>query len=335
MLVVHIAIFITTIISMNHSYMFRNNLKAFSCWLGRSQAKSFATSKLSQYNDVISSDANEKIKIVRSLKDKKNRDYYNLVLLEGYRHINDALAFGITPKHILISQSALARKEGNELYEKLLGNALIVKDSIMNSLCETVTSQGVLATFEKPSSLLDIPIRKDSSGPIVILDRLADPGNVGTIIRSCYGLGVSAMIFITGGCDIWSPKVVRSSMGLSLNRNMPLLELTWSQTNSCISKYRDRIFSKEGSNTEKELQILLADGEDNNLSYESVDFTIPTVLVIGSEATGVSNEARSLRGVLSNIRIPMVRQLESFNAAMAGSIILAEAARQRRVDAKK
>ena len=83
------------------------------------------------------------------------------------------------------------------------------------------------------------------------------------------------------------------------------------------------------------MQILLADGEDHNLSYESVDFTAPSVLVIGSEAAGVSSEASTLRGIVRKIRIPMVRQLESFNAAMAGSIILAEAARQRRADMKK
>jgi TrmH family RNA methyltransferase len=91
----------------------------------------------------------------------------------------------------------------------------------------------------------------------------------------------------------------------------------------------------ERPEAQRELQIVIADGGEGSVPYTDVDFTLPSVLVIGSEASGVSQVAYDAPGRVVRAGIPMFRQLESFNAAVAGSILLAEAARQRSAVASK
>eukprot|EP00981_Chlorochromonas_danica_P004400 scaffold879_cov170-Ochromonas_danica.AAC.15 len=185
---------------------------------------------------------------------------------------------------------------------------------------ETTNGPGVIAAVQRPqytNQLLSLPI--NNAPLIVLLDRLADPGNAGTLIRSAYGLGVQAICAVES-CDLWSPKVLRSAMSASLR--LPLYEWKWSETASNLQS----LLGEYG----QDYQVIVADGRDENLSYHQVDFLKPTVLVIGNEAHGVSQEVKKLPARdIHFTRIPMLRPLESFNAAVAGSIFLAEAASQR------
>jgi len=139
------------------------------------------------------------------------------------------------------------------------------------------------------------------------------------MIRSGYGLGVDGFI-VVGGCDVWSPKVIRAAMGMNLY-DMPVVEWTWDD----VSLYVKRLEAAVGS-----VQIIVADAADDNIVYRKIDFTQHSIVVIGSEATGVSDRVLHLPGTIIKTRIPMVRSLESFNAAIAGSVIIAEASMQRR-----
>ena len=83
-----------------------------------------------------------------------------------------------------------------------------MSETVFRSISETVNGQGVVASFKKPVGITELPFVAGRSPVVVILDRLADPGNVGTIIRTAYGLGADAII-IADGCDLWNPKVIR------------------------------------------------------------------------------------------------------------------------------
>jgi TrmH family RNA methyltransferase len=200
-----------------------------------------------------------------------------------------------------------------------------VTDAIAGSIADTVNSQGVIAAFAKPvsqpSNLLIGSSTK--SGLFVLLDRPADPGNVGTLIRTAFGLGGDAVI-VADGCDPWSPKALRAAMGLCLQ--MPIFESTWKEIPPLLTKL--------STHSSSALQVLIADADtQGSIRYSQVDMTKPTLLIIGSEATGVGSEARGLAGA-ANIHIPTLRNLESLNAAIAGAIILGEASRQRLDDSK-
>jgi TrmH family RNA methyltransferase len=284
----------------------------------------------------ISSEANDKVKLLKSLQQKKKRDAQDLLLLEGHRQIIDAINDGFLPKTLFYSEKCFDAPLGQALRESLNkcpeSAIFSATDAVIQSVSDTVTAQGVVGAFPKPQKLVCLP--KTSSHLVVLLDRPADPGNVGTIIRAAYGLGIDAIV-IVDGCDPWSPKVLRSAMGACLK--IPILESRWSEVPALLSgvcgsiddsgdvKIRN---SSSNSNDATELQVLLADADASAIPYYEANYKVPTVIVIGSEADGIGKDALALPNS-KKIIIPMARPLESFNAAVACSIILGEATRQR------
>jgi TrmH family RNA methyltransferase len=324
-----------------------------------------STQRLSA-NEIISSTANDRIKFVKSLQLKKNRNEHGLVVLEGFKFVSDALSHKLQPKEIFLSTSATSSAQYQYLeqilHERQIPEEKIIRitDKVYNSIAETENGQGVLAVFPKPVYSTGSPLSlqynpKETKGLLILLlDRISDPGNMGTIIRTAYGLGVNAILNVDG-CDVWSSKVLRSSTGLGLN--FPIVECSWDELDSIEkqlqfyqSQYESVQHQKQSSSSplssSKEFwQALLADGnqkssEDyyssysNSSSSSGIDYTKPTVLVIGSESQGIHLSAHLLsagRMKQKKIKIPMIRSLDSFNVGVAASIILAEAAKSRLV----
>eukprot|EP01035_Chromulina_nebulosa_P020615 gene20615-26732_t len=191
----------------------------------------------------------------------------------------------------------------------------------MKSLSDTITNQGVIAVFNRPNKLSSNHVKdilsKSTNPLIVITDEISDPGNLGTLIRSSYGFGADILITI-GGCDVWSPKVLRGSMSAALK--LPVAEWSWNDVNEFI--------------TTNKFQILVTDVDANSKPFDTIDFSLSSIIVIGSEARGVSTNAKELNNMIS-INIPMDRPLESLNAAVAGAAILSEVSRQRRNNKSK
>lgn len=272
---------------------------------------------------MITSATNEKVKLLKSLNIKKKRDEEDKVLLEGHRQVIDAIRGGLLPSILLFSDESAVSPLGSQLMDAaaLCHPSTVYRstDAIIQSVSDTVHSQGVVAAFPKPKtgSISLLPTVPQAAGAplIVLLDRPADPGNCGTIIRTAYGFGADAII-VADGCDVWSPKVLRSAMGMCLK--LPIFETTWSNIPQLLA-------SSYGP-----IQVLLADADPAAPVYHTVDLTLPTVIVIGSEATGIGPESVLLPHS-QKIRIPTAvnRDLESFNAAVACSILLGEVGRQR------
>jgi TrmH family RNA methyltransferase len=253
---------------------------------------------------MIMSSQNSKIKLVRALAGRaKERREAGAFLAEGVRLVEEALAAGWPFRFVL--QSDELSERGGALITKLEGRHIEVEQvdrSVMASLSETETSQGILAVLND----FQLPI-PDTPGFLLIPDSIRDPGNLGTLLRSADAVGVQVVLLPPETVDVFAPKVVRAGMGAHFR--LPIQSMSW-----------DEIHEQT-----KGLQIYLADVDGR--SCWRTEFKSPLALIIGGEAEGASEPARKLTA--HSVSIPMAGKTESLNAAIAGSILMFEVLRQR------
>ncbi len=255
---------------------------------------------------MISSTANEKVRYVRSLHRRSVRHREKRFIVEGLRLTEEMNEAGQKPAFIFHTEAFSAKPRGRSLLEALCASGcevLTVSDEVMRTMADTKTPQGILAVLRFPQSA------PHESPLILVLDRLRDPGNLGSILRSAEAAGVGEVFTIKGTVDVFSPKVVRGAMGAHFR--LPILhDRKWDEVERQL----------EGR------QVVLADPE-GELAYYEVDWTRPSAVIVGGEAHGPGRQAREL--AVATVTIPMRGGAESLNAAVATSIILFEAARQR------
>jgi TrmH family RNA methyltransferase len=254
---------------------------------------------------MITSSQNPKLKLVRALMGRaKERREAGAFVVEGVRLVEEAEARGWKFRFVLYDASLNER--GSSLVEQLLAREVEVEEVseiLMKSLSDTETPQGILAVLE--FNQLPIPDLPDF---ILIPDRIRDPGNLGTLLRTAAAAGVQAVFLPPETTEAFSPKVLRSGMGAHFR--LPIRSMKW-------EKIRREIES---------LQVYLADMD--GISCWETDLREPLALIIGSEAEGASEEAREL--ATQKISIPMPGDMESLNAGVAGSVLMFEVVRQRK-----
>lgn len=257
---------------------------------------------------MISSSSNPQIKRIRSLAaDRKERRRERMFVLEGVRLLADALDAHAALDIILYAPATLAgTPEGHDLLERLYAHpaAQEATQSAINAAAETQHPQGVIALAHWPQ------IEPPKPGVILVLDALQDPGNLGTLLRSAEACGVSRVLCSAGTVDAYSPKVVRAAMGAHMRLALEQ-DLSWEDLDGILWQ----------------VPHCYAADADARLPYYAADWRQPAALIIGNEAHGLSADARTRATKL--IGIPMRGRAESLNAAMAGSVILFEALRQR------
>lgn len=258
----------------------------------------------------ITSPHNPRVKRVRHLHRRRERYRQRAFLAEGPRLVLDALDAGVPPHEIFLSETwaNAPAHEAIRLGWERAGHSLnVLPDTLFATLSDLETPPGILAILPMP----DPPPPPDPQDPhpLLILDALRDPGNLGTLLRTAAAAGVAQVIVLPGSVDPFSPKVVRAGMGA--HWRLPLAQVSdWEVVD-------ERLGSRE----------LWGASARGRLRYDQVDWRQPVALVLGGEATGLGPEAQArLRDTLF---IPMARQMESLNVAVAGAIILFEAARQR------
>jgi TrmH family RNA methyltransferase len=257
---------------------------------------------------VITSPHNERIKLVRALQSQaRARRKAGRVALEGVRLVRDAFAAGERPDFVLYTPDADAPdKESVSLLASLREEAipcLAVTPEVMAHAADTQTPQGVIAVFGMPD--LRIP---PALSLALDLDGVADPGNLGTMLRTAAAAGVDGVFLAPGCVDPFNPKALRSGMGAHFR--VPVASMGW-----------DSIAARLGS-----LAVFLADARADT-PYTAVDWRQPAALIVGGEARGAQADARRL--ATTTITIPMANAAESLNAAAAGAVILFECRRQR------
>ncbi|MDE6188885.1 MAG: RNA methyltransferase [Clostridia bacterium] len=239
----------------------------------------------------ITSVKNQRVGFVKKLKDKSFRREQGLIIVEGENLIKDL------PSSVCV-ECLFVEKDKLKDYEYIVtrygeDKLTIVDDKVMKALSETVTPSGILAVvkFERGEKKID--------GNCVVLDGVSDPGNFGTIIRTCVACGVKNILAV--GCvDYTSGKVVRSSMGGIFKVNVVECDLS------------------EALNFVKDKQLLALDmgGESiYNASVSNKEFA----LAVGSESRGISKEIKEAAKIIA---LPMSGEIESLNAAVSLSVAL-------------
>ena len=261
---------------------------------------------------MITSMQNPKIQHIRSLLAKrKAREVSSSFVVEGVRIMEDALDSGQLPDQVFFSDQISKRgkqvltacsQKNVQVYE--------ISQRLMNSISDTQTSQGLMAIF--PITQHPVPPQPDT---VLILDNIRDPGNLGTLLRTAVAANVQLMLLTPGTTDKYSPKVLRAGMGAHFK--IPVLYKEWNQ-----------IVKLCKVNIKPPLRLLLAEAAGGTSCWET-DLEKPVALIIGSEAIGASQEA--LLAADETITIPTAEKSESLNAAVAGSILLFEIIRQRKL----
>jgi TrmH family RNA methyltransferase len=269
--------------------------------------------------------------MLKNLKTKKGRDEAGLFLVEGEKFIAEIPAEYKILRYVFSQKFAEAHDISS--YEKR-ARCEIIRDSLFASLADTVTPQGVMAVCEKilykPSDILQ------RGGFFLLGENIADPGNVGALVRTAAAAGASGAIFTRGSCDVFSPKAIRAAAGAILR--LPVIadvdaeEIFLALKNPQIkaNSMRNGLGGFAATDeTDFELiryKIFAAHPRGDALPYD-LDFRENFCILIGNEAHGISENARAHADAL--VRLPMTRETESLNASIAGSILLYEAVRQR------
>lgn len=288
---------------------------------------------------LISSPSNPKVAYLASLHDAKGRAKARALLVEGLRVVTMALDCGVMPRLLLYQPELLERSPaGRVLVARLLdlarrgdGELLAVTERVLARASDTQTPAGVVAAVPWDAVAADTVWARRMSGAkrqspplVLLLDGLADPGNLGTILRSALAADVDEVWLTPGSADVYGPKVVRAASGAHFL--LPLRpNYSWE---TCAATLASLAAQHPPSSPEAEdgMQVLLAEARGPR-AYSTYDLNQPTCLIIGNEAHGPSAAARRL--ATATLTIPMSNGVESLNAAIAASVILFETRRHR------
>ena len=277
--------------------------------------------------EIISSKDNKRIKYIRSLLEKGGiRKKNHSFVVEGIKLVDEALEYG-NVLDIIVSESLyeeivsgdLARNgllsdNGKHIIKQVKQGTLltVVSDAVFKSVSETITPQGILAEVEMPKhrlleeKFLEIAYEKTGKIKLLILEDTADPGNLGTIMRTAEAAGVTGVIIGKGTVDIFNPKVVRSTMGSIFRLPFAYVDdlkaVILRLKRDGISFYATHLKGKE--------------------SYRDISYSDKAGILIGNEARGLSDEIANLADTY--VIIPMQGKVESLNAAVAAALMLYE-----------
>lgn len=259
---------------------------------------------------MISSTSNAQVKQVAALTKKaKYRKETGLFVVEGSR------MFAELPKdriHAVYATEKFLADKSHKAMMNGIKKVEVVSDDVLKAMSDTQTPQGILALVKQYEYQVEDILHMPGQAHLMILETIQDPGNLGTILRAGEGAGVTGVIMNSTTADIYNPKVIRSTMG-SIYR-VPFV-------------YVDDLRATLKLLKKQNIHLYAAHLAGKN-SYDEEDYKGATGFLIGNEANGLEDETAGLADTL--IRIPMLGKVESLNAAVASSILMFEAARQRR-----
>ncbi|GGH34875.1 TrmH family RNA methyltransferase [Paenibacillus segetis] len=258
----------------------------------------------------ILSPQNARVKEWAGLLEKKNRDKHNKYLIEGIHLVQEALKAQTDIECVCYEiESGIPGELSGAAQARLDVEWIGVSSAVIAKCSDAKTPQPVFAILRKQAGSL-VPLLQRENSLVVVLDGVQDPGNVGTIIRSADAVGADGVIVGAGCADIYGPKVLRSTMGSLFH-----LPVVHGNLNEILPQAKQHGIALAGTSLQ---------AAHNCYTY---DFKGPVWLLLGSEAKGLSDEVRELMD--DGLIIPMRGQAESLNVAMAASVLLFEAQRQR------
>ncbi len=261
----------------------------------------------------VTSPQNPQIKYLRKLAQRKFREKERRFIVEGSLLVAEALSFGWPLELLVYTGEWGASRQGQKilrLAEKINLKRLEVDKALFAELAATQTPQGVLAVARRREDGLTGLLEKKPS-LFVLADAVQDPGNLGTIVRCADAAAADGVLLTKGTVDLFNPKTLRATMGSVFH--LPVLTVV--ETDRLLAQ-----LARAG------LQLVVGDPEAKKI-LPDCNFTLPTVLAVGNEARGCSDEI--MKRAHQVVRIPMPGRAESLNVAMAAAIMLYEVVRQR------
>ncbi|MBO5396551.1 MAG: RNA methyltransferase [Clostridia bacterium] len=256
----------------------------------------------------ITSRNNPAVKAAAALKELKERKSTGLFLLEGARLCKDAALNGVTIKQFFATEKAKEKYFSEyELLSEKAENSFLIPESVAEKLSDTKNSQGFFAVCRQPGVFREIK----SGGMYVFTDNVQNPDNMGAIVRTAEAMGADGII-VNSGCDIYSPKALRASMGALLR--FPVIK---TDTPGDILT--------ECKNNNMKIFASVVDPSAADVTKTSKDGGC--VLIIGNEGNGISEETLSLS--THRITIPMKGKAESLNASAAATVLIWEFMKDR------
>lgn len=254
----------------------------------------------------ITSVQNPFIKSLIQLQEKaKARKQSGTFLIEGMREIELAIKGNYEIETILF----LPELVSNNQITKLTDNPIEITKEVYQKLAYRDTTEGILAVAKTKS--LQLADLKLSENPLIlVMEAIEKPGNIGAVLRTCDAAKIDAVIIANPKTDLYNPNIVRSSVGCLFTN-----QIATGSTEEVI----DYLMQKNINFYSATLQ--------NSTSYHTQNYTLPTALVVGTEATGLSELWR--KKATQNIIIPMQGEIDSMNVSVAAAILIFEAKRQR------
>jgi TrmH family RNA methyltransferase len=261
---------------------------------------------------MITSPHNPRVKLAARLRDHRQRKKEQRILIDGAREISRALAAGVALQEVFVCAELCRSVEAQQLLDALPGSGaevLEVSESVFSKLAFGDRVEGIVAVAAAPSHRLDDIVLPEN--PLVaVLEGVEKPGNIGAVLRSADGVGVSALVLADPRTDLYNPNAIRASLGTIFA--VPVASAASEDSLIWLRNQR--------------LQIVAARVEGSVL-YTEIDYCRPTAIVVGSEAEGLSSlwTGDDIRAV----RLPMLGAADSLNVSVAAAVIFYEALRQR------
>ncbi len=260
----------------------------------------------------IDSESNKLVKHAKSLKIRKNRINNNQFLIEGVRILKEALDNNAIIEAVFCNDKLREVNGGHELLELIVKNhdVHMLSNKVFSTLSETENSQGIIAVIRKEDYLLDDVISKENLF-FLVLDRIQDPGNIGTIIRTAKAVNVDAIILTKGCVDVYNSKALRATMGALFG--LPIIQFD----------NNDEWINKLEQNNIK----LIATSLKTERTYLDISYNGSIAIVVGNEANGIDDKILAKSDEV--VKIQMFGKIESLNVTVSAAVLLYKAIEKR------
>lgn len=256
----------------------------------------------------IESADNSRLKLVRKLANRKARDEEGKFVIEGFNLVEEAINKNADIDSIFVADNYdagdfidLCLDKGIEVCE--------VRSDIFEKLTDAVNGVGIIATVNKPAGIDRLA---DVNSNILVLDKVQDPGNIGTMIRTAVAAGYGMIVAVKGTADVYSAKVLRATAGMIFD--IPIVYVADA----------DELLALLKRSGHRIVVTVPSGGKE----YFEEDISKGIALVIGNEGNGISDEVLSIADI--RVSIPMKGEIESLNAAVSAAILMYEAIRSRK-----
>lgn len=261
----------------------------------------------------ITSVRNPRVQAAYDLRERRERVRQGRILIDGVRELTRAVAAGIKLIEVFVCHELLATDVAQALIEQLVEVSVPLVDvspHVFEKLAYGERTEGVLAVAEMPKASLD-SLQLPDRPLVAVLEACEKPGNLGAVLRTADGAGLSAVIVADGRTDLFNPNVLRASLGTIFS--VPVAVASAAEARSWLLGRGIRIVAAQ---------------VDAPQDYSAFDLTGPTAIVLGNEAYGLSDVWRTAD--VAAVRLPMLGIADSLNVSVTAAVLFYEALRQRR-----